>query len=84
MIISVSHQKGGVGKSTLAYNIAVELSKLYPVEIVDLDVQQTLTACNIIRGKFDQKQLIIYSFSENREFIEYLNKDDDQKITILN
>lgn len=83
MIISVSHQKGGVGKSTLAYNIAVELSKLYLVEIVDLDVQQTLTACNIIRGKFDQKQLLIYSFSENREFIEYLNKDDDQKITII-
>jgi len=83
MIISVSHQKGGVGKSTLAYNIAVELSKLYPVEIVDLDVQQTLTACNIIRGKFGQKQLFIYSFSENREFIDYLNKDDDQKITII-
>jgi len=83
MIISVSHQKGGVGKSTLAYNIAVELSKLYPVEIVDLDVQQTLTACNIIRSKFDQQKLLIHNFSENKKFIEYLNKDNDQKITII-
>lgn len=83
MIISVSHQKGGVGKSTLAYNIAVELSKLYPVEIVDLDVQQTLTACNIIRSKFDQEKLLIHNFSENRKFIEYLNEDNNQKITII-
>ncbi len=83
MIISVSHQKGGVGKSTLAYNIAVELSKLYPVEIVDLDVQQTLTACNIIRSKFDQKPLVIHCFNDSKEFIEYINSDDDKKIIII-
>ena len=29
-VITVSHQKGGVGKSTVALNIAVELSKEYP------------------------------------------------------
>lgn len=29
-VIVVSHQKGGVGKSTVAANIAVELSKQYP------------------------------------------------------
>jgi len=83
MIISVSHQKGGVGKSTLAYNIAVELSKLYPVEVVDLDVQQTLTACNVIRSKFGQEKLTIHSFEENKDFIKYLNNDTDKKITVI-
>lgn len=83
MIISVSHQKGGVGKSTLAYNLAVELSKKYPVEVVDLDVQQTLTACNIIRSKFGQEKLIIHGFEENKSFIDYLNKDDNSKIIII-
>ncbi|PHR52952.1 MAG: plasmid partitioning protein [Arcobacter sp.] len=83
MIISVSHQKGGVGKSTLAYNIAVELSKLYPVEVVDLDVQQTLTACNVIRSKFGQNKLTIHSFEENKDFIKYLNNDSDERITVI-
>jgi len=83
MIISVSHQKGGVGKSTLAYNMAVELSKVYPVEVVDLDVQQTLTACNVLRSKFGQDKLTIHSFEENRDFIKYLNNDTNEKITIV-
>ena len=55
MIIAISHQKGGVGKSTIAYNLSVELSKKYTVNVVDLDVQQTITACNVIRSKFGQK-----------------------------
>jgi chromosome partitioning protein len=83
MILSVSHQKGGVGKSTIAYNLAVELSKVYEIEVVDLDVQQTLTACNVIRSKFGQKKLKIFNFNENKEFIEYLNNDNDKKITII-
>ena len=33
MVINLSHQKGGVGKSTLATNLAVELKAV----IIDLD-----------------------------------------------
>lgn len=37
MIINLSHQKGGVGKSTLATNLAVELKAV----IIDLDSQKS-------------------------------------------
>jgi chromosome partitioning protein len=43
MIITVGHSKGGVGKSTVAYNLAYSLKeKNKKVTIVDLDFQQTL------------------------------------------
>jgi chromosome partitioning protein len=43
-IITIAHQKGGVGKSTISSNIAVEYSKKYDTAILDLDVQHSLTA----------------------------------------
>lgn len=83
MIIAVSHQKGGVGKSTIAYNLAVELSKKYYTNVVDLDVQQTITACNVIRGKFGQEKLNILSFDDKKDFVDFLNNDDEKNITII-
>jgi len=83
MIIAISHQKGGVGKSTIAYNIAVELNKKYLVDVADLDVQQTITACNIIRSKFKQKKLNILNFNNKTDFIDYLNNVDDNKIVVI-
>ncbi|OCL83710.1 CobQ/CobB/MinD/ParA nucleotide binding domain protein [Aliarcobacter thereius] len=47
MIITVAHTKGGVGKSTLAWNLAHSLlEKNEKVTIVDLDFQQTLFFIN--------------------------------------
>lgn len=83
MIIAISHQKGGVGKSTLAYNLSVELSKKFSTNVVDLDVQQTITACNIIRGKFGQKRLDVLNFEDKNDFINFLNSDSGDKITII-
>lgn len=83
MIIAISHQKGGVGKSTLAYNLSVELSKRYVTNVVDLDVQQTITACNVIRGKFGQKKLDVLSFEDKKDFIDFLNSDSEKNITII-
>jgi len=83
MIIAISHQKGGVGKSTLTYNLSVELSKKYNVNVVDLDVQQTITACNVIRGKFGQKKLTVLNFEDKKDFINFLNNDDNKNITII-
>lgn len=83
MIIAISHQKGGVGKSTLAYNLSVELSKKFSTNVVDLDVQQTITACNIIRGKFGQKKLDVLNFEDKNDFINFLNSDSGTKVTII-
>ena len=41
--ILTAHQKGGVGKSTLTYNIAVNLKDKAKVCIVDMDVQGSLS-----------------------------------------
>ena len=41
--ILTTHQKGGVGKSTLTYNLAVNLKDKAKVCIVDMDVQGSLS-----------------------------------------
>ena len=42
-IITIAHQKGGTGKSTISLNIAVELNNKYNLKIIDLDYQKSLT-----------------------------------------
>ncbi|WP_228448997.1 ParA family protein [Chryseobacterium mulctrae] len=41
-IILTTHQKGGVGKSTLSFNLAVNLKENAKVCIIDLDAQGSL------------------------------------------
>lgn len=79
MIISINHQKGGVGKSTIAFNLAVELAKDYKVEIVDLDVQRTITATQKIRSNNENlKPLKINCLNNESEFESFFkNKDKD-------
>lgn len=49
-IIVIAHQKGGVGKSTIAANLATELSKKFKVDVIDLDLQKSLTYYNNLRS----------------------------------
>lgn len=51
-VITVAHQKGGVGKSTIALNLATELGKQEPVQVIDLDYQKSLTLYN--QNRIDQ------------------------------
>lgn len=61
MVITVAHQKGGVGKSTIASNLAVEYFKIYgdKLTVVDLDTQRSLTYFNNIRRFNDIPELPI-------------------------
>lgn len=45
-IILITHQKGGVGKSTITYNLAVNLKDNAKVCILDMDIQGSLMNIN--------------------------------------
>jgi chromosome partitioning protein len=52
MIITFAHTKGGVGKSTLAWNVAVGFQSIgYNVNCLDLDFQKTLSRVAQLREK---------------------------------
>jgi chromosome partitioning protein len=84
MIIVVSHQKGGVGKSTIAWNLATHLQNKHNVELVDLDIQKTLTYANEIRKrKTELKPLTVKTFDTPEDFKKYVNGDSDDRISIV-
>lgn len=83
MILTISHQKGGVGKSTIAWNIAVHFSKLLPTTIIDLDTQQSLTQTNQIRESVGLEPLKIMQISNASELAQYIEKDSQKRLTII-
>lgn len=52
-IILITHQKGGVGKSTLTYNLAQNISENASVAILDLDLQGSLSSIKDLVTNFD-------------------------------
>ena len=81
-IITIAHQKGGVGKSTIAFNLAVELSKKYKLSVIDLDYQKSLTIFNEHRKENSLKPLDIYSFNNQNNFVNFLRKNQSEIILI--
>lgn len=69
-IILLTHQKGGVGKSTLAFNLAQNLSKSSTVAIVDLDLQGSLSQLSGMVPDFD-----IIPFTDDMAAIPELDYD---------
>ncbi|PAW92295.1 ATPase [Mucilaginibacter sp. MD40] len=65
-VITVTHQKGGVGKSTLAINLALCFQDHLSVALVDTDFQGSLYH---IRQEFPELQIIgVNEFEEMRLF----------------
>lgn len=85
MLIVLSHQKGGVGKSTIAWNLATGLqNKKYDVELVDLDVQQTLFYTNEIRKQnIKLNPLIVKQFGTVSDFKMYIRGDSEKRISVI-
>jgi chromosome partitioning protein len=79
MIISVAHTKGGVGKSTIAWNLATQLESKYNIEIIDLDFQKTLTYTN----EFRDKPFKVRNFDNLKDLNKYIAKDNDARISII-
>ena len=83
MIIAVSHSKGGVGKSTIAFNLAIALQKWFRVELVDLDFQQTTTYANHSREANGLSPLPLLTFSSVEDYKKYVVNDSDDKVSIV-
>ncbi|HIP29878.1 MAG TPA: ParA family protein [Sulfurospirillum arcachonense] len=83
MIIAVAHSKGGVGKSTISFNLAVTLSKSFDVELIDLDYQKTTTYSNALRVKHGLDAIPMITLENTKEYKEYVCADNDSKIAIV-
>jgi len=79
MIIVVSHTKGGVGKSTISFNLATALRATYNIEVIDLDFQKTVTYIN----EYREEPLTVKGFDSDEAFKNYIREDSDQRVTII-
>lgn len=90
-IITLAHQKGGTGKSTLAWNLAVELRKKYKdygytkFLFVDLDNQESVTMTNRLRMQYGHEPLEIVRFTddERSRLEEFINSIEDDTLVII-
>ena len=90
-IITLAHQKGGTGKSTLAWNLAVEMGKKYKKYgykrfiFVDLDNQESVTMTNRLRMQYEQKPLEIIRFTddERAQLEKFINSIEDDTLVII-
>ena len=90
-IITLAHQKGGTGKSTLAWNLAVELRKKYKkygyknFVFVDLDNQESVTMTNRLRMQYDQEPLEIIRFTddERSKLQDFINSVEDNTLVVI-
>lgn len=69
-IILVTHQKGGVGKSTLTFNLAQNISSSAKVAVLDFDLQGSLSQLKELVTDFD-----IIPFKGQIDHILKLNYD---------
>ena len=69
-IILITHQKGGVGKSTLCFNLAQNISRSAKVAVIDFDLQGSLSQLSEMVVDFD-----IISYEENKIDITKLEHD---------
>ena len=69
-IILITHQKGGVGKSTLTFNLAKNLKENTRVAILDFDLQGSLSQIKTLVDGMD-----IINYQEPIENINNLNYD---------
>jgi chromosome partitioning protein len=75
--IVIAHQKGGVGKSTIASSLAVELSKKYNLTVLDLDKLKSLTYFNSVRKNSNLKPLNILHANTIDELKNLINNNKD-------
>jgi len=73
-ILTVAHTKGGVGKSTLIWQLAIALNSAgVKVTIADLDFQQTATLTNAIRVSAGIAPIDVVQINDEVELMNYFD-----------
>jgi chromosome partitioning protein len=83
-ILTVAHTKGGVGKSTLVWQIATYLKEKSNLKIciVDLDFQETQIHLNNLRNSLQLSPMDVKSFDTQESFLDFLDSNDYDLIII--
>jgi chromosome partitioning protein len=79
MIITIAHSKGGVGKSLLAWHLAIGLK----VPIVDLDFQKTLVYTNSLRQANGYKSIEIIQPETPEAFVDLMDSWPEEEHIII-
>lgn len=80
-IILCANSKGGCGKSTLAVNLAIDLSQRHDVKIIDADFQRSTSIFNHNRKKAGLDPLVIVSAADDKKLRDEISNND--KIMII-
>ncbi len=83
LVLSIANQKGGVGKTTTAINLASSLSELGKrILLIDLDYQANATTCmGINRGSFERS--VFDCFTREASMEDVLIKTKNKRIHVL-
>src|SRR6056297_1760452 len=83
IVISIANQKGGVGKTTTAINLASSLANLRnKILLIDLDYQANATSClGVDRGTVQKS--IFDVFKRQATFEEILIKSNHRNVDVL-
>ena len=80
MIVAIGHQKGGVGKSAIAWHIAFALK---PDLLVDMDFQESVTSFNTIRKNAGHQPLPVVSMKTEKELLSLIKSDHDSQLVVI-
>lgn len=79
LIIATAHTKGGVGKSTIAWNLANSFDRDRKLHLVDLDFNQVFHYINLMAGKpFD-----VHRPLSTDALIEFLDSVPDDDMVLI-
>lgn len=75
MRVAVVNQKGGTGKTTIAFHLGWGLSRRGKVLLVDLDPQGNLTGCFTDQKSLDYRHHVLRAFEE--EVVEPMEREEN-------